>query len=87
MLLSDSRVYQVYVTLFSVIHRVDYHRILYDEAIRLGAVLRLGAEVTSISTEEPAALLADGTSTQADIIIGADGKKIKILSHGFEHMS
>jgi salicylate hydroxylase len=59
--------------LFSIIHRVDYHRILLDEAIRLGAVLRLGAEVTGISTEEPTALLADGTRVMADVIIGADG--------------
>ncbi|KAJ5379941.1 Monooxygenase FAD-binding, partial [Penicillium cataractarum] len=57
-----------------VIHRVDYHRILHDEAIRLGAALRLGAEVTSISTEETTALLADGTIIQADVIIGADGQ-------------
>jgi salicylate hydroxylase len=65
----------VFSTLFSVIHRVDYHRILYDEAIRLDAVLRLGAEVTRISVEEPTALLADGTMIRADVIIGADGNQ------------
>lgn len=61
--------------MFSVIHRVDYHRILYDEAIRLGAVLRLGAEVTSISVEQQTALLADGTMIRADVIVGADGNQ------------
>jgi salicylate hydroxylase len=59
--------------LLSIIHRVDYHRILLDEAIRLGAVLRLGAEVIDISTEKLTARLADGTTIRADVIIGADG--------------
>ena len=65
---------------FSTIHRVDYHQILHNEAIRLGAVLRLGAEVTDISIEGPTALLADGTGIGADAIIGADGISHKI--HG-----
>lgn len=41
--------------------------------MRLGAVLRLRAEVTDISTEETTAHLADGTIVMADVIIGADG--------------
>jgi salicylate hydroxylase len=41
--------------------------------MRLGAVLRLGAEVTDISTDETTAHLADGTIVMADVIIGADG--------------
>ncbi|KAJ5121313.1 uncharacterized protein N7515_009274 [Penicillium bovifimosum] len=57
-----------------IIHRVDYHRILLDEAVRLGAVLVLGAEVVDISTEEPAVLLADGRRISADVVIGADGQ-------------
>ncbi|OKP11289.1 3-hydroxybenzoate 6-hydroxylase 1 [Penicillium subrubescens] len=62
-----------YGTPWVIIHRVDYHRILHDEAMRLGVVLRLGAEVTDISTDETTALLADGTIVVADVIIGADG--------------
>ncbi|KAJ5782279.1 hypothetical protein N7457_004053 [Penicillium paradoxum] len=57
-----------------IIHRVDYHRILLDEAIRLGAVLKLGAEVVDISTDEPAILLADGRRISVDVVIGADGQ-------------
>ncbi|KAJ5645810.1 hypothetical protein N7490_002182 [Penicillium lividum] len=57
-----------------IIHRVDYHRILLDEAVRLGAFLRLGAEVKDISIEEPTVILADGTMITADVIIGADGQ-------------
>ncbi|OQE80171.1 hypothetical protein PENNAL_c0047G07639 [Penicillium nalgiovense] len=55
-----------------IIHRVDYHRILLDEAIRLGAVLRLGAEVEDVYTEQPAVLLVDGRCISADVVIGAD---------------
>ncbi|KAJ5932592.1 hypothetical protein N7516_007081 [Penicillium verrucosum] len=57
-----------------IIHRVDYHRILLDEAIRLGVDLQLGAEVKDIYTEEPAVLLADGRYISADVVIGADGQ-------------
>ncbi|KAJ5137138.1 hypothetical protein N7448_005692 [Penicillium atrosanguineum] len=57
-----------------LIHRVDYHRILLDEAIHLGAVLVLGAEVEIVSVEPPEVILADGTKLSADILIGADGQ-------------
>ncbi|KAJ5177578.1 Monooxygenase FAD-binding [Penicillium coprophilum] len=57
-----------------IIHRVDYHRILLDEAVRLGAVLQLGAEVEDIHTDQPAVLLADGRCISADVVIGADGQ-------------
>lgn len=57
---------------------MDYHRILLDEAIRLGVDLQLGAEVKDIYTEEPAVLLADGRYISADVVIGADGTSIDI---------
>ncbi|OQE44982.1 hypothetical protein PENCOP_c002G02466 [Penicillium coprophilum] len=57
-----------------IIHRVDYHRILLDEAVRLGAVLQLGSEVEDIHTDQPAVLLADGRCISADVVIGADGQ-------------
>lgn len=69
------------LTLCRIIHRVDYHRILLDEAIRLGAVLQLGAEVENIYTEQPAVLLAGGRRISADIVIGADGTFIDLLSN------
>ncbi|KAG0157728.1 hypothetical protein PDIDSM_4913 [Penicillium digitatum] len=57
-----------------IIHRMDYHRVLLDEAIRLGAVLQLGAEVEDIYTEQPAVLLADGRcqmSTVRGAVLGS----------------
>lgn len=58
---------------------MDYHRVLLDEAIRLGAVLQLGAEVEDIYTEQPAVLLADGRCMSADVVIGADGNLVNLL--------
>jgi hypothetical protein len=58
-----------------VIHRADYHRILLEEAIRLGAKMRMHAEVVDIEfTDRPTALLHTGERIQADVIVGADGK-------------
>ncbi|KAJ5893406.1 hypothetical protein N7495_005097, partial [Penicillium taxi] len=57
-----------------IIHRVDYHRILLDEALRLCASLQLGAEATHVSIEEPSVTLADGRMVSGDVIIGADGQ-------------
>ncbi|KAJ5661452.1 uncharacterized protein N7477_009068, partial [Penicillium maclennaniae] len=57
-----------------LIHRIDYHRILLDEAIRLGAVLMLGAEVENVSVEAPEVILTDGRKLSADVLIGADGQ-------------
>ncbi|KOS48638.1 hypothetical protein ACN38_g347 [Penicillium nordicum] len=57
-----------------IIHRVDYHRILLNEAIRLGAVLQLDAEVKDVSAEIPNVILAGGERVFADVVIGADGQ-------------
>ncbi|KAJ5295681.1 hypothetical protein N7508_010502 [Penicillium antarcticum] len=56
------------------LHGFDYHRILLDEAIRLGAVLVLGAEVENLCVETPEVVLADGVKLSADVLIGADGQ-------------
>ena len=53
---------------------MDYHRILLDEAIRLGAVLQLGAEVENVYAQQAVVLLTDGRRISADVVIGADGK-------------
>ncbi|KAL4937814.1 hypothetical protein BDV06DRAFT_215602 [Aspergillus oleicola] len=56
-----------------IIHREDFHRILRDEATRLGAEIRLGAEVTDIVFEGPEVILAGGERVAGDVIIAADG--------------
>ena len=58
----------------SLIHRADYHRVLYDEALRLGVTVRLNADVRTADFESPAVYLDTGESIDADVVIVADGE-------------
>ena len=57
------------------IHRADYHRILVEEAERLGVTMALGSTVTNIDFAKPSLQLRDKPDFHADIILGADGLK------------
>jgi len=57
------------------IHRADYHKILAEEAQRLGVVILLDSTVTGIDFETPCAYVKNKPAFSADIIIGADGLK------------
>ncbi|PYH85593.1 FAD/NAD(P)-binding domain-containing protein [Aspergillus uvarum CBS 121591] len=56
-----------------IIHRADYHRVLYEEAVRLGVQVRLGVEVEGVDFEGPTVLLAGGERVPGDVVLGADG--------------
>ncbi|KAL5334095.1 hypothetical protein BJX70DRAFT_391650 [Aspergillus crustosus] len=56
-----------------IIHREDFYRVLLNEATRLGAEIRLNAEVTDVLFEGPEVVLAGGERVAGDLIIGADG--------------
>lgn len=59
----------------SVIHRADYHGMLWREASRLGAVVRLSAEVVGVdSGGSTCAVLDSGERVYGDVVIGADGQ-------------
>ncbi|PSK46164.1 ubiquinone biosynthesis monooxygenase COQ6 [Elsinoe australis] len=56
------------------IHRADYQRVLADEAVRLGAEMRFGANVVHVEcTETPFVRLEGGEKIHADLVVGADG--------------
>ncbi|GAM41020.1 salicylate hydroxylase [Talaromyces pinophilus] len=55
-----------------VVHRADYQKVLLAEAKRLGAVIHLNAEVTSVDVLTTSVLLASQKRIYADVIIGAD---------------
>jgi salicylate hydroxylase len=57
------------------IHRADYHRVLVEEARRLGVEIRLNSNVTGVNFAKPAVQFGDGTELEADLVIGADGLK------------
>ena len=56
-----------------LIHRGDYHRILYERALELGVTVNVGCPVKSVNESVPSVTLVNGTTFKADLIIGADG--------------
>ncbi|KAL4751774.1 hypothetical protein BDW72DRAFT_202834 [Aspergillus terricola var. indicus] len=56
-----------------IIHRQDFYQLLFDEAVRLGVEIRLGAEVLDIALGAAEVVLAGGERVTGDVIIGADG--------------
>jgi salicylate hydroxylase len=56
------------------ISRARYQRLLYDAAISVGVVVRLGCRATEINESVPSVTLASGETLSADLVIGADGK-------------
>jgi salicylate hydroxylase len=52
---------------------------LLAEAKRLGAVIHLNAEVTSVDVLTTSVLLASQKRIYADVIIGADGEFLPIV--------
>ena len=49
---------------------------LLEEALALGAELELGTQVDSIDSSGTQVTLADGTTREADVVVGADGKTL-----------
>lgn len=62
------------LTFNRVIHRSDYHKVLWDTAKDLGVELSLGADVVQVNYDETGVTLRSGEILSADIVIGADGK-------------
>lgn len=60
-------------SIFRVIHRADYVKVLQDAATLAGAKIRLGAEVVDINFDETSVKLSTGEVIRGDAIIGADG--------------
>ncbi|KAG1796649.1 uncharacterized protein HD556DRAFT_1359125 [Suillus plorans] len=59
---------------FYLLHRADFHRMLY-EAAEPYCNIRVNSRVVSVDPSKPSATLASGEVVSADLIIGADGVK------------
>ena len=57
------------------VHRADYHRILVEEAERLGVKIKLAFSVRGIDFRQAVVYTKDQPDFQADLIVGADGLK------------
>ena len=53
--------------------RNDFKKVFYDAAAKLGVEIHLGKAVRSVDESRSAVVFEDGSSTEADLIIGADG--------------
>src|SRR5271156_4867561 len=60
------------------VRRVDAWKIFYEHVLTSGVEIIFGKAVTGVSEQQPAVLFADGSSMEADIVIGADGKQPKL---------
>ena len=58
---------------YSNIHRVEYHKVLLNEATRLGAKIHLDCDVVNVDTKTPSVTLLSGQVFSGDAVIGADG--------------
>ncbi|KAG5982032.1 hypothetical protein E4U55_002401 [Claviceps digitariae] len=78
------RVYEeLYGAPWLVIHRADYLRVLLDEALQAGIVVKSDSQVSQVDFSAPSVTLANGDVQTADLIVGADGihSKIRSLMH------
>lgn len=57
-----------------IIHRADYHKVLLQEAIRLGVKFQWGDAVENVLPDGPEVILAGGERVFGDVVIGADGE-------------
>lgn len=64
----------------SVAHREDYHRVLLNAAIELGAEIELNASVKEIDFESTTVILESGKEILGDVILGADGEFVQMIT-------
>lgn len=58
---------------FVDLHRVDLQKMLYQRAVDLGVVVRLGARVAKVNPDDAEVVLESGETCTGDLIVGADG--------------
>ena len=58
-----------------VTHRADLCRVLYEEALHQGVVVRFGCSVQHIDFARPAVQLSTDETVAADLVLGADGSR------------
>ncbi|GKT42062.1 FAD-dependent monooxygenase OpS4 [Colletotrichum spaethianum] len=77
-----------YGELWMVIHRADFHAVLWQKCEELGVSLCLNKGVERIDFNNNVVHLEDGGDIQGDVIVGADGKNRSnlLLKHVIEEL-
>jgi 2-polyprenyl-6-methoxyphenol hydroxylase-like FAD-dependent oxidoreductase len=60
------------------VRRVDAWKIFYEHVVTSGVEIIFGKFVIGAKEQPTAVLFADGSSMEADIVIGADGRRPKL---------
>ena len=60
---------------YLVVHRADLIRVLVQEAVSLGIIMKLSSTVTKYNFVEPSLSTSDGETYAANVIIGCDGER------------
>ncbi|KZL71140.1 salicylate hydroxylase [Colletotrichum tofieldiae] len=71
--LTESQCRTTYGDPWMVVHRADFHSVLWRTCQELGVSLNLNMEVERIDFEKDTVYMEDGDEISGDIIIGADG--------------
>ncbi|CAD0110242.1 unnamed protein product [Aureobasidium uvarum] len=77
----DKKIRAKYGAPFWDLHRVDLQKTLAQRAKDLGVKLRLNSKVISVDFEQSTIHLDDGTTYEADLLVGADGLWSKCRAH------
>ena len=62
---------------YLMVHRADYHEVLLQKAIELGADVRKNSKVDEYDWYKPAVQLQNGEWVHGDVIIAADGERLE----------
>ena len=66
---------------YLMVHRADYHTVLLQKAIDLGADIRNNSKVDLYDWDKPAVQLQTGEWIGGDVLIAADGMHLNIMCH------
>jgi 2-polyprenyl-6-methoxyphenol hydroxylase-like FAD-dependent oxidoreductase len=64
----------------TMVRRSDLHALLTEEAERRGVAIERGKRLIALDAENGVARFADGTDSQADIVVGCDGLRSTVRS-------
>ena len=72
------RLTKVYGHPYLLIHRADYQKLLFEEAMALEVQFHFSTRIISLNQDRTSVVTVDGRQFEGDVVVGADGIKSKI---------